>query len=66
MNVSIPILVDTIDNDVENAYSGWPNRMFILDAQGKIADKGSAGPGGVRGSMKHAQEILNTLLAETR
>lgn len=63
LDVSIPILVDTIEDDVEKAYAGWPNRMYLLDAEGKIADKGSAGPGGVASSARRAADVLDKLLS---
>jgi cytochrome oxidase Cu insertion factor (SCO1/SenC/PrrC family) len=66
LKVSIPILVDSIEDPVEKTYSCWPNRMVILDAQGKIADKGTAGPGGVGGSAKRAAEVLDKLLADSK
>jgi hypothetical protein len=44
------------------AYSCWPNRMYILDAQGKIADKGMASPGGTASSTRRAPQILEKLL----
>lgn len=66
LKVSIPILVDSIDDQVERTYACWPNRMYILDADGKIADKGSAGPGGVSGSARKAASILDKLLADTK
>src|SRR5947208_499625 len=46
--VSIPILVDTLDDKVEKAYAGWPDRMYVIDAKGKIAYKGGPGPGGFK------------------
>ena len=58
----MPVFVDTIDDQVERTYSGWPNRMVILGANGKIADKGTAGPSGVAGSAPHAPELLDSLL----
>lgn len=62
LNVSIPILVDTHDDKVETTYACWPNRMYILDAQGKIADKGMAGPGGTATSAQRAPQVLDRLL----
>ena len=62
INVSIPILVDTHDDNVERTYSCWPNRMYILDAKGKIADKGMAGPGGTAASARRAPQVLDRLL----
>lgn len=66
LKVSIPILVDSLDDQVEKTYACWPNRMYILDAQGKIVDKGSAGPGGVSGSARKAAAILDKLLADSK
>jgi hypothetical protein len=44
--VAPPILVDTIDNAVEKAYSAMPDRIYVIDAAGKVAYKGGPGPGG--------------------
>ena len=63
LKVSIPILVDTIDDQVETSYSCWPNRMYILDAQGKIVDKGLASPRGVASSAQRASTLLDKLLS---
>ena len=62
INVSIPILVDTPDDKVEKTYACWPNRMYVLDAQGRIADKGMAGPGGTAASAQRAPQVLDRLL----
>lgn len=62
INVPMPILVDTHDDKIEKTYVCWPNRMFILDAQGKIADKGMAGPGGTAASAQRAPQVLDRLL----
>ena len=62
LNVSIPILVDTHDDKVEKTYACWPNRMYVLDAQGKIADKGMAGPGGTATSAQRAPQVLDRLM----
>lgn len=62
LKVSLPILVDTMDDKVETAYAGWPDRIYILDAQGKIAHKGAPGPSGFRPSVVAAPGILDKLL----
>jgi hypothetical protein len=58
--VSLPILVDTIDNKVEKAYSGMPDRIYVIDAQGKIAYKGGPGPRGFR--VSEVPPVLDKLL----
>lgn len=46
--VSLPILVDTIDNKVDKAYSAKPDRIYVIDAKGKVAYKGGPGPRGFK------------------
>jgi hypothetical protein len=48
MKISIPIVVDGIDDAVEKAYAGWPDRLYVIDKAGKIAYKGRPGPAGFR------------------
>ena len=40
----MPILIDTIKNDVEEKYIAHPLRLFLVDADGLIAYAGGQGP----------------------
>lgn len=42
----IPLLVDDIDNIACYRYSALPERLYIIEADGKIAHKGEVGPTG--------------------
>ncbi len=42
----IPLLVDGLDNAAMHLYSGWPERFYIVGADGLIAYKGEPGPFG--------------------
>lgn len=55
--------MDTLDDRVERAYSGWPDRIYVVDGAGRIAYKGGPGPRGF--SVPEADEALKKLLAET-
>jgi hypothetical protein len=46
--VSVPILVDSLDDVVGTVYAGWPDRLYVIDAEGKIAYRGGPGPSGFR------------------
>jgi type I thyroxine 5'-deiodinase len=46
--VSLPVLVDTLDDTMERAYSGWPDRLYVIDADGKLAYVGDPGPRGFK------------------
>lgn len=45
LSLKIPLLIDGMDDAVERAYSGWPDRIYIVGKDGKIAFKGGPGPG---------------------
>ena len=62
LKVSLPILVDTLDDQVEKAYAGWPDRIYVIDAEGKIAFKGNPGPGGFIPGVQAAPAVLDKLL----
>ena len=48
MKLSMPCVVDELDNKVDNAYAAWPERFFIVDAAGRIAYAGNQGPWGFK------------------
>jgi Iodothyronine deiodinase len=44
LEMSTPVLVDGIDDRVGHAYSGMPDRLYIVDREGKVAFKSGRGP----------------------
>ncbi len=48
LKLSMPTVVDRDDNKVNQAYSGWPDRLYVVGADGKIAYKGGPGPWGFK------------------
>lgn len=40
----LPFSVDEMNNVASNAYSAWPERVYILDERGRIAYAGGMGP----------------------
>ena len=40
----IPLLVDAIENPANALYAAWPERLYIIGADGRIAYKGGMGP----------------------
>ncbi len=48
LNLSIPFVVDKMDNKVNESYAGWPDRLYIVGKDGKIAYKGAPGPRGFK------------------
>jgi hypothetical protein len=48
LKISMPLLVDEIDDRVGRAYSGMPDRIYVLDRKGRVAYKGGRGPFGFK------------------
>ena len=48
LGIKAPALVDGPDNAVERAYTGWPDRLYVIDREGNIAHKSAAGPFGFK------------------
>jgi hypothetical protein len=48
LEINMPLLVDEIDDRVGRAYSGMPDRLYLIDRAGKVAYKGGRGPFGFK------------------
>jgi hypothetical protein len=46
LGIKLPALVDRFDDAVGKAYSGWPDRLYLIDRQGRVAYKSNPGPFG--------------------
>jgi hypothetical protein len=46
LKLSMPCLLDDMKNSVGDKYSGWPDRLFVVGHDGKIAYSGGRGPRG--------------------
>jgi hypothetical protein len=48
LHVEMPTVVDEIDNGVASAYGGWPDRLYLIGADGRIVFQGGEGPFGFK------------------
>jgi Iodothyronine deiodinase len=46
LGIKFPALVDGFDNRVEAAYTGWPDRLYLIAPGGQILYKSKPGPFG--------------------
>jgi len=46
LHLAIPALLDTFDNKTEAAYTGWPDRLYVIDRTGRVVYKSKPGPFG--------------------
>ena len=59
LKMSIPLLVDDLDDRVGHAWSGMPDRLYIVDRDGQVAYKSGRGPFGFKpGEMEQALMLL--------
>jgi hypothetical protein len=61
MKLTMPCVLDDMENTTERAYHAWPDRICIVDVDGKVAYYGAQGPGGFR--PREAEEALKKILA---
>jgi Iodothyronine deiodinase len=65
LKMTIPLLVDTIDDRVGHAYSGMPDRLYLIDRDSRVAYQGGRGPFGFKpGELE--QSLIMLLLDEER
>ena len=48
LGIKFPAVIDGFDNTVEKAYTGWPDRIYLIDAKGRVAFKTKPGPFGFK------------------
>lgn len=46
LGITFPALVDGFDNRVEAAYTGWPDRLYLIAPGGRVLFKSKPGPFG--------------------
>ena len=61
LKLSIPQLVDDIDNTVMRAFDSFPDRLYIIGPDARIAFQGGRGPRGF--SVDEMETALKKLLA---
>lgn len=44
LHLPMPAVVDKLDDQVNQAYGGWPDRLYLIDKTGHIAYAGGRGP----------------------
>ncbi len=57
---AFPVVVDTIDDVANKLYGAWPERLYVIDAEGYVHYQGGYGPWGFK--PDEAEEALRELL----
>jgi Iodothyronine deiodinase len=57
LQTRIPTLLDDLDDAVASAYGGWPDRLYLIGRDGRVAFQGGRGPDGFQpAELAHAIE----------
>jgi hypothetical protein len=44
LGLTMPVLVDGMDDAVSAGFAGWPERLYVVDRDGRLAFVGGPGP----------------------
>ncbi len=59
LRTRIPVLLDDMDDAAALAYGGWPDRLYLIGRDGRIAFQGEEGPFGFK-----PEELAQAIEAE--
>jgi hypothetical protein len=61
LGIQIPAVIDQFGNSTELAYTGWPDRLYLIDKTGRVAYKSKPGPFGFKSDELQAaiQKLVN-------
>jgi len=62
LHIEIPALLDNFRNTTEVAYTGWPDRLYVIDRNGSVAYKSTPGPFGFH--PREVEAALRRLLPQ--
>ncbi len=48
LGIKFPAVIDGFDNTTEKAYTGWPDRLYLIGSDGTVLFKSRPGPFGFK------------------
>ena len=48
LGIKFPAVLDEFGNSTEQVYTGWPDRIYLVDQNGRVAYKSRPGPFGFK------------------
>ena len=60
LGIKFPAVLDEFGNTAERDYTGWPDRLYLIDTHGRVVYKSKPGPFGFK--PKELETALSTLL----
>ena len=63
LGIKFPAVLDGFDNRTEKAYTGWPDRIYLIDRGNRVAYKSRPGPFGFKPA--ELEQALRQLLGSS-
>jgi hypothetical protein len=57
--LTMPCLVDQMGNEVAKSYHAWPDRVYLIDENGRIGVRSPRGPAGIKRALKRVNRWLD-------
>ncbi len=51
LGIKFPAVIDGFENSTEKAYTGWPDRIYLIDQHNRVLYKSPPGPFGFKPAM---------------
>ena len=48
LDIRMPVLLDAVTDRVARAYGAWPDRLYLIGRDGRVAWQGGRGPSGFK------------------
>ena len=67
LELTLPTVIDSMDNAINHAYGAWPDRLFVIGVDGILRFQGEPGPKGfdVEAWDAAIQQVLQEPLTAT-
>ena len=60
LSIELPAVLDDFDDTTDTNYTGWPERLYLIDRDGRVAYKSNPGPFGFKpAALEAALERLS-------
>ncbi len=61
LQLTMPTLLDDMENTADRIFNGWPERLYVLAPTGEVLYQGGKGPFGFH--PEELEQFLGTLLS---
>ncbi len=64
LKLSLPCLIDNLEDQANKVYCGWPDRFYVIEKGGKVAFQGGIGPQGFK--PDEADAVIRKLVGDPK